>query len=218
MATRRKVVTARIADDLSAVEYDIHGPLNAETGKFPVVDTVRLPASAVPEDRQVWFMLYGVSQVLATRYNRLDEDATPGDVKIAVLEVLDAIADGTWAPGRSFAEREPTDLELAIAEATNTPVADIIDRIENTYEKNGDGTDKLDKAGRKSRVFNKRMLDALAQDAKIKPILARLVAERAKRLAADSKKPGTDLLGSLFAPTPPASPREPVPETAAAAN
>lgn len=201
-ATRRKVVTSRIAEDGSAVSYDIHGPLDPATGKYPVVDTINYPATAVPENRQVWFMLHGISQVLASRYNRLDDNATPGDVKLALLEVLDAISDGSWSPGRSFAEREPTDLECAIAEATGQSVSDIIDQIENTFEKNEDGTIKItrtkDGKERRHRVFNQRMLDALAEDAKIKPILARLTAERAKRLQAEAKKGGTDLLDTMF--------------------
>lgn len=201
MATRRKIVTAQVSEDLSAVAFAIHGPVDA-AGKFPVVDVLTFLATDLPEGREVWFALYGLSQVVSNRYNRMDDDATPSDVRLAVLEVLDAVRDGSWTPGRSFAERDPTDLELAIAEATNQPIADVMDRIENTFEKNEDGTLALDKKGRRSRVFNKLMLNNLEQDAKIKPILARLVAERAKRLATEAKRGGgSDLLGSMFTTT-----------------
>lgn len=202
MATRRKIVTAKIAEDNSTVSFDIHGPAD-DAGKFPVVDTLDFAATSLPEGREVWFALYGLSQIVSNRYNRMDDDATPGDVRLAVLEVLDAVRDGSWTPGRSFVERDPTDLEMAIAEATGQPVADVMDRVENTFELAADGTPKLDKKGRRARVFNKRMLDSLAQDAKIKPILARLVAERAKRLSAEAKRGGgTDLLGSMFTNAP----------------
>lgn len=198
MATRRKIVTARIAEDNSAVEFDIHGPADAD-GKFPVVDTLTFNATSLPEGREVWFALYGLSQVVSTRYNRLDDDATPADVRAAVAEILDAVRDNTWTPGRSFAERDPTDLELAIAEATGQPVADVMTQIADKVQVNEDGTPKLDARGRKMRVFTQRQLDLIAQDAQIKPILARLVAERAKRLQADARKGGgTNLLGSMF--------------------
>lgn len=218
MATRRKIVTARIADDNSAVEFDIHGPVDAN-GKFPVVDSLVFNATSLPQDRELWFALYGLSQIVSNRYNRMDDDATPDDVRAAVAEVLNAVRDGSWTPGRSFAEREPTDLELAIAEATGQPVREVIEQIETKLVLNDDGTPKLDKRGRTARVFNGRMLEALSQDAKIKPILARLVAERAKRLSAEAKRGGgTDLLGSMFAGAPNPSPEGMVMPEAEAAN
>lgn len=199
MATRRKIVTARIAEDNSAIEFDIHGPLDAATGKFPVVDGLTFNAASLPASREVWFALYGLSQIVANRYNRLDDDATPADVRAAVAEILDAVRADTWQPGRSFTERDPTDLELAIAEALGRDIREVMDDIENKVQTNEDGTPKLDKRGRQMRVFTQRMLDAIAADAKVKPILARLTAERAKRLQAEAKAGGgTDMLSSMF--------------------
>lgn len=195
---RRRVVTADIADDGSDLELNIHGPKD-DAGKYPVVDGLTFNATSIPQERVNWFALYGIQQILSNRWNRLDEDATPADVRSALAEIIDAIADNTWTPGRTFAEREPTDLELAVAEATGLPVSQIMDDFENKVQLDEHGEPKLDKRGRKMRVFTQRMQDALANDAKIKPILARIVAERAKRLQAEAKRGGgSDLLGSMF--------------------
>lgn len=202
---RRKIVTADIADDGADMVLSLHGPVDSD-GKFPVVDSLTFNETSIHSDLVRWFAMNGVKDILSNIWNRPDEDATPQSIRASLQKVLDAITDGSWEPGRSFVERDPTDLELAIAEATGQSVSAVIDRIENEYERDEHGELKLDKAGRKSRVFNKRMLDALANDVKIKPILARLTEERAKRLKAEAKSGGgRDLLGSIFGSVEPAA-------------
>lgn len=219
MATRRRIVSAKIAETGDTVTYNIHGPADAD-GKFPVVDTVSFAVGNIPADKRDWFTLYGVSQVVSNSYNKLDDDVTPDDVRKSVCDVLDEIEAGTWAPGRAgFAEREPTDLELAMAEVMGREVSDIMDHVDNDVQTNEDGSPKLDARGRKMRVFTKRMLDNIANDPAVKPVYARIVAERAKRLAAEAKssKGGQSKLSGLFGGSAPAvEPTETTVEAAAA--
>lgn len=215
MATRRRIVSAKISEDGTSVNYAIHGPADAD-GKFPVVDNVPFTVDHIPTDRLAWFALYGVSQVVSNAYNKLDDDVTPDEVRASVSDVLADIHAGTWAPGRAgFAEREPTDLELAMAEVMGRDVSDIMDHVDNDVQMDEHGQPKLDKRGRQMRVFTKRMLDNIANDPAVKPVYARIVAERAKRLAAEAKadRGGQSKLGSLFGNVAAAEP-QPEPATA----
>jgi hypothetical protein len=203
MAEKRlRKVSARIADDGSSVEYAIFGPAS-EDGKQPVADTTAFHADQLPQDRFNWFALYGLSQVVANAYNRPSVGDTPTEVLAVVNAVLADVASGEWSPGRqSFAERDPTDLELALAEVMGQSVDDVMKHVDEDLQTNDDGSPKLDKRGRTMRVFTKRMLDDLADDPAVKPVYARIVAERAKRLSAEAKagKSGVSKLGGLFAP------------------
>lgn len=217
-ATRRRIVSAKIAETGDTVTYNIHGPADTD-GKFPVVDAVEFSAASIPSDKLYWFALYGVSQVVSNAYNKLDDDVTPDDTRASVVNVLDEIEAGTWAPGRAgFAEREPTDLELAMAEVMGREVSDIMDHVDNDVQLDVDGSPKLDARGRKMRVFTKRMLDNIANDPAVKPVYARIVAERAKRLAAEAKssKGGQSKLSGLFGGSAPIEPTETTVEAAAA--
>jgi hypothetical protein len=214
MASRRRIVSAKIAEDAADLTFDIFGPAG-EDGKQPVADTMTYNRTSIPDSLGPYLQMYGLAQIVSNRYNRLDEDATPADVRAAVSEVLDAVTAGTWTPGRVMGEREPTDLELAIAEATGTPISDLLDRIENEVQLDANGQPKLDGRGRKMRVFTQRVLDGLKDDPAVRPIYARLVAERAKRLQAAAKnKGGVSSLGKLFAA--PSGEVSPEPEAVAA--
>jgi hypothetical protein len=212
MAEKRlRKVSASISDDGTSVEYKIFGPAS-EDGKQSVADTTAFQASQLPQDRYAWFALYGLSQVVANAYNRPSVGDTPAEVLAVVNAVLADVASGEWSPGRqSFAERDPTDLELAMAEVMGRTVEDIMEHVDEDLQKNDDGTLKLDKRGRSMRVFTKRMLDSIADDPAVKPVYARIVAERAKRLTAEAKagKTGASKLGGLFA-APTAAASEPV--------
>jgi hypothetical protein len=177
--------------------------LDAE-GKQPIAAVQEVPYTDIHETLRETMALLGFASVWSNRYGRLDAPS-PAEVLESLKPLYEAIHDGTWTPGRAFEERDPTDIELAVAEATSKPVADIMEMFENTFSKNIDGTFVLDKRGHKSRVYTKRVLDQFAEDPRIKPILARIVSERAKRLSADAKRGGTEnsALNSLFAaPTP----------------
>ena len=201
MATRRKLVRSKIAPDGSAVTFDIFGPADSN-GDQSVVSTLSFNVADIPADRLSWFAAYGYAQIGSNRYNKLsDEDATPDRVRRELDDLGTTVSNGTWTPGRVLADREPSDLELAIAEATGTPIADLLDRIENEVHLDEHGNPKRDKAGRVSKVFTKSVLTSLAEDPAVKPIYARLVAERAKRLSAEAKRGGTagSALSGLFA-------------------
>ncbi len=216
MADKRlRKVSASISDDGSSVEYRVFGPAD-DTGKQPVADTTAFRADQLPSDRYAWFALYGLSQVVANAYNRPSVGDTPAEVLAVVNSVLADVASGEWSPGRSggFTEREPTDLELAMAEVMGRSVDDIIAHINDDIERNADGSPKLDARGRTKRVFTKTLLAEIANDPAIKPVYARLVTERAKRLGAEAKsaKGGESKLAGLFGTPAPAA--EPVPAAA----
>jgi hypothetical protein len=218
MAEKRlRKVSAVIAEDGTSVEYRTFGPADSN-GHQAVVDTTAMHADQIPHDRLNWFALYGISQVVANGYNRPTVGNDPVEVLAVVNAILADIASGEWSPGRqSFAERDPTDLELALAEVMGQSVDDVMKHVDEDLQTNDDGSPKLDKRGRTMRVFTKRMLDDLADDPAVKPVYARIVAERAKRLSAEAKagKAGVSKLGGLFAP---AVTDTPTPETAAAAQ
>ncbi len=214
--TRLRKVSASIASDGAEVTYSVFGPADA-TGKQPVVSTTALRADQIPPARLTWFALHGVSQVVANSYNRPSVSDDPAEVLAIVNTVLADIVSGVWSPGsRAPTEREPTDLELAMAEVMGRSVEDIIEHINDDIERNADGSPKLDARGRTKRVFTKTLLAEIANDPAIKPVYARLVTERAKRLGAEAKsaKGGESKLAGLFGPAAPAA--EPVPEAAAA--
>jgi hypothetical protein len=216
MADKRlRKVSASISDDGSEVTYNIFGPAD-DTGKQPIASTTAFTVSQLPADRYAWFALYGLSQVVANSYNRPSVGDTPAEVLAVVNSVLADVASGQWSPGRSggFAEREPTDLELAMAEVMGRSVEDIMEHVADDIQREPDGSPKLDKRGRTMRVFTARMLASIAEDPAVKPVYARLVAERAKRLGAEAKsaKGGESKLAGLFGQAAPAT--EPVPAAA----
>ena len=219
MADKRlRKVSASISDDGASVEYRIFGPA-ASDGKQPIADTTAFHADQLPQDRFNWFALYGLSQVVANAYNRPTVGDAPAEVLAVVNAVLADVASGEWSPGRqSFAEREPTDLELAMAEVMGRDIADVMEHVDEDIQRDDTGAPKLDKRGRTMRVFTKRMLDSIADDPAVKPVYARIVAERAKRLTAEAKagKTGVSKLGGLFAPA--AAPQEPQEAVPAAAQ
>lgn len=212
MPTRRKIVRATIADDGADVAYAVFGPAD-DTGKQTVADTLTFDVASIPIDRLHWFCLYGLSQVVSNQYNKLPDDATPATVRQTIAATLDAVRENTWTPGRSFAERDPTDLELAMAEAMGRDVREVMDHVENDVQRDDAGNPKLDKRGRMMRVFTQRTLDSIAEDPAVKPIYARIVAERAKRLQAEAKKGGgTSKLSGLFGPAPAPATAAPEPD------
>lgn len=89
-----------------------------------------------------------------------------------------------------------------------------MEHVADDIQREPDGSPKLDKRGRTMRVFTQRVLASIAEDPAVKPVYARLVAERAKRLGAEAKstKGGESKLAGLFGQPTPA----PEPEAAAA--
>lgn len=201
MADKRKLTRIRltgIADGIAS--FNIYSPHFDAEGKQTVDRQKTFNYAALHDSLIPTLALQGVASALSNRHNRLDE-WTPAIISDVFDKLVAELSDGTWTPGRTWDEREPTDLELAVAEATGQDIAAVMRDFDERIVLNADGTPKLDKRGHKSRVFTKTMQDNLAKDPAIRPILARLADERAKRLRAEAKSasdaPST--LGSLFA-------------------
>lgn len=175
--TKRKIATSRLVDST----LDVFGPPAAD-GKQSVAFSYPIDPSKWTEPMRNLAAIYGFIQFASNTYNRID-DPSPANVR-AVLDKLSAsLADGTFEPGRHGVMGEPDLLTRAIAEATGTDVlvmqADIADRL----VLDGDGNPVVDKRGRNKRVFTKAVLENIARDPKVAPILARLTREEADRLS-----------------------------------
>jgi hypothetical protein len=87
----------------------------------------------------------------------------------------------------SYDAGEPDDIVLAMAEATGRPVHVIQQDIDERIQKDASGNPIRDKKGRTRKFFTKAVLDKLAQDPRVAPIMARLAKERADKMAAAAK-------------------------------
>jgi hypothetical protein len=179
--SRRRIATA----DLANSKLDVYGAPDA-SGKQAVSFSFPIDPAKWQDAKRQQAAIYGFIQFAANTYNRLD-DPSPENVR-AVLDKLDAaLTDGTFEPGRNLAQGEPTLLERALAEATGVPVADMQRDIAERLVLGPDGTPVTDARGRNKRVFTKAVLDAMARDPNVQPILARLTREEAVRLDREAK-------------------------------
>lgn len=187
MASRRKNISFEHKDGTLVASIYTRPDANGAQG---VAETLTIGADAIHTSLIPVFMFEGFKSFLTNRTNRLD-DPDASDLRRVYDSFAAAVADGTWQPGRQFEAGEPSDLELAIAEATGQPVHLVqkrIDEVLSQVAKNPDGTDRTDKRGHVVHVYSKSKLYAgFADDPKVKPILARLTAERARRMAAEAK-------------------------------
>jgi hypothetical protein len=98
---------------------------------------------------------------------------------------------------------EPDDIVLAMAEATGRPVHVIQKDIDERIQKDASGNPIRDKKGRTRKFFTQAVLDKLAQDPRVAPIMARLAKERADKMAAAAKgqkRNAPSTLDTMFAP------------------
>lgn len=186
---RRKTVSVSFTDDGNA-NLSFHTAPD-DAGNQSVAEVVALTPEQIHDGLFSAFALRGVINTFSNIYNRI-ENPSASDLRREYDKFIATVADGTWTPGRTMADSEPDDLMLALAEVTGQPVHLIQNKLEDMLAevvKNPDGTDKADKAGRKVHVHSKRKLYAAleASDPRVKSALSKIVAERAKRLAADAK-------------------------------
>ena len=186
---RRKTVRVAPEDDYSAVTLTLYD--RPADGEQRVHATVAFDISTIPPALVPAFLTRGFTETFANIYNRLD-DPSGEDLVECYTRFAASVKDGTFTPGRSY-ESEPTDLELAIAEATGQPVHLVQQTIEDTLARpklSADGVTPLrDKAGRIVHQYRRAdVLKSLSTDPAVQPILARLTAERARRMASDAKK------------------------------
>ena len=198
---RRRTVSTTYGEDNTVTLNFYTRP--DDMGAQQIADTLSFSATDIAEALQVRLMLTGVNSLIANAYNKLN-NPDAGDVKTVVAALLQSVKDGSWQPGRQF-ESESTDLELALAEATAKPLHIVQNWIEEqlaAVKKNADGTPAKDKGGRVIKVHRRGdFLDKIAADPRVKPILARLMRERAAKLAAEArtdKSTPADNFGGLF--------------------
>lgn len=200
---RLKIVSA----DLSASppSFNIYGPDRDASGKQLVASTYSLDLDAVfhGDARMIaLFVTQGFHAVASNAYTRMD-NPTPGGVLQVFNKLAASIADGSWSPGRALGEKEPTDVVLAIAEATGQTVDAVQTRIDTELVRLPSGAPKLSSNGRTQRVFTDTMLANIAKDPKVAPIMARLARERADKMAKAAKdiaKGPTNGALDMFAP------------------
>ena len=200
---RRKTVRVAPEEDYSAVTLTLYDrPVD---GEQKVYSTVSFDLATIHPSLIASQLCRGFTETFANIYNRL-EDPTGEELLDCYTKYAASIKDGTFSPGRSY-ESEPTDLELAIAEATGQPVHLVQQTIEDTLARpklSADGVTPLrDKAGRIVHQYRRTdVLKSLSTDPAVQPILARLTAERARRMAADAKKAHgqPSALTSIFGP------------------
>lgn len=200
---RLKIVSA----DLSASppSFNIYGPDRDASGKQTVASTYHLDLDAVfhGDARMIaLFVTQGFHAVASNAYTRMD-NPTPEGVLQVFEKLAASIKDGTWSPGRSLGEKEPTDIVLAIAEATGQTVDAVQTRIDTELVRLPNGEPKLSSNGRTQRVFTDTMLSNIAKDPKVAPIMARLARERADKMAKAAKdiaKSPTNGALDMFAP------------------
>lgn len=193
-----------LSDDRQTLSISVFNPPedDAEDGAPQTVfEKVGVAFDAINPALVSTFALLGLAEAFRNRTNGLDAPLG-ADLRKQLDDLLAEVKSGDFKPGRSLAEREPTDIELALAEATGQPIHLIQKDVEERLVRDAEGNPKRDARNRTQRVFTKRALDALASDPRIKPIMARLARERADRLARDMRgkkaDDSTSKLGAMF--------------------
>lgn len=204
---RRKTLTVAFSDNGDALLSFYTAPdATGATGAQGVAEVVTLPAAAIHDSLIEPFALRGVADAIRNVINRLDNPSA-SDARTAYSTFIATVADGSWTPGRTLEAAEPDDLMHALAEVTGQPVHVIQTKLEDMLAevaKNPDGSDKHDKAGRVVHVHSKKKLWTALEnsDPRVKTALSKIVAERARRMAADAKSAkSTGLLDMFAAPT-----------------
>jgi len=201
---RRKTVSVSFADNGDARLALYTAP--DDMGNQGVAETITLTPAVVHETLMDAFMLRGVINTFSNIYNRL-ENPSASDLRREWDKFIATVTDGSWTPGRSMSDAEPDDLTLALAEVTGQPVHVIAAKLDDMLaepKRLADGTEQRDKKGRIVHVHSKAKLYTALEnsDPRVKTALSRIVAERAKRMAADAKSAkSTGMLDLFNAPT-----------------
>jgi hypothetical protein len=202
MADTKRIKIATGAIEGSVLTLRCYDAPHDDGSNQTVIETLVYDVAELPVPVQAQLCALGLNRQIEQRYNR-GGDTFPAVPAIAA-RVWASMKDGTWQLGRVASESEPSDLELALAEVTNTPIHVVQQRFEEDVVRYPtghphEGEPILDAKGRTRRYFDKQMQARLAEQPRVKLVLARLAQERAKRLAAEAKgKTGTTDLDALF--------------------
>lgn len=196
---RKRFVSTKIENGIAT--FNLFGPPN-EDGEQTVDRKVEFNPSAVADAIRDNVICQGFATIYANAYQSMS-DVDPAEAEKLFQRVLDAVKDGIWTPGRSYDAGEPDDIVIAMAEATGRPVHIIQQDIDERIQKDAQGNPIRDKKGRTRKFFTKAVLDKLAQDPRVAPIMARLAKERADKMAAAAKgqkRNAPSTLDTMFAP------------------
>lgn len=195
MPTRTKIASQSITD--AVLVLSCYGPPD-EGGKQHIVDTLNFNLHGLASDMLETLAAVGLGRIIEGRYNRANLDNP--DVPAIARAIWESIAAGEWAPGHRDSESEPTDLQVALAEVTGTPVHVIQQHFDEDMQKDSAGNLIRTKAGKTLRLFNKAYQARLAADPEVAVVLARIEREKAQRRIAEAKRAGASagLVKGLF--------------------
>lgn len=204
---RRKTVSVSFDDDGNARIALYTTPDDA--GKQTVAETLTLAPSSIHASLVAPFALRGVADTLRNIINRLD-NPSPDQSRAEYDRFIATVTNGTWQPGRTLEASEPDDIAYALAEVTGVPVDTIVAKLEEMLEepkRDAAGNVMYDKRTppRVIHVWTRSKLYAEmeASDPRVKTALSKIIAERARRLAAEArgaKASGTSLSDLFGAP------------------
>lgn len=208
---RRKTVSVAFADNGDALVSLYTVP--DDDGKQTVAETLTLPPSAIHDNLIEPFALRGVADTLRNIINRLDNPSAEQS-RAEYDKFIATVTAGTWVPGRTLEASTPDDIAYALAEVTGQPVDTIVAKLEEMLEqpkRDAAGNVQYDKRTppRVVHVWTRsRLYTAMENsDPRVKQALSKIVAERARRLAAEAKsaKASGPSLADMFgtpSPTP----------------
>ena len=102
--------------------------------------------------------------------------STGGDnPRAGVAEVIDRLERGEWRPGRQKIESEPEPIVQALAQHLNISAEAVVDRFLPTY------CSKQGHIASNGRLLIERAKRELERHEKIGPLMAKILAQRAKR-------------------------------------
>ncbi len=187
-AKRRKTVSTSFNNDGTA-SVSLYTAPDA-SGAQGIAETLSFDEKAISDKLFSSFAVRGVLATFANIYNRI-ENPSATQLHDCWTAFASQVADGSFEFGRHY-ESEPDDLVLAVAEVTQQPVHVVQQQIDNLLAepaKLPDGSDRRDKAGRIVHVWGKAKLYKAIEDGTpgVKAAVAKLIAERARRLAAEAK-------------------------------
>lgn len=204
---RRKTATVTFAEngDMNLALYTAPD----QFGNQGVAETITVPPSAIHASLVNAFALRGFADTIRNAVNRLDNPSA-SQARAEYARLAATVLDGTWTPGRTMADSEPDDLVLALAEVTGQPVHVIQTKLDDMLaepKRDAAGNELRDKKGRIVHVHTKSKLYVALEnsDPRVKTALSRIVADRAKRMAADAKSAKATGLLDMFAEPPAAA-------------
>lgn len=181
---KQRVAVTKVDGSNIHIQFQPHvggGEVHIDTGKIPGADKLSGPALHI--------FNHGVASLIQGSYTNSETDYHK-----TAKAMADRLLAGTWSPGRTRSSdpKEPDELLVALSEHLKIPVEDVEKNFLPAYARKHN---LHAKDGGPGLAQARRML---RENRDVAPIIARIVAERAKRAAAQaSKGPKEDLASML---------------------